>query len=163
MTRRDDYDDMRKKGLAPHLSYPVKIVGAIILISVALIGLSALLTAAAGGGGEGTTATEEPTIDIDEHDLVTREYVISEVVTGYSRLALEYGIHLDGDVFKDMLIDSDFLMGEELAGAQLAGWMSSPEDIASEYKQRILDEGQVPKEVMQKLYEQVEDYKAKRG
>ena len=70
---------------------------------------------------------------------------------------------LDGDAFKDMLIDSDFLMGEELARAQLAGWMSSPEDIASDYKQRILDEGQVPKEVMQKLYEQVEDYKAKRG
>ena len=158
MTRRDDYDDMREKGLAPHLSYPVKIVGAIILISVALIGLSALLMAAAGGGGEGTTATEEPTIDIDEDDLVAREYVIAEVVTGYSRLALEYGIHLDGDAFKDMLIDSDFLIGEELAG-----WMSSPEDIASEYKQRILDEGQVPKEVMQKLYEQVEDYKAKRG
>ena len=158
MTRRDDYDDMRKKGLAPHLSYPIKIVGAIILISVALIGLSALLMATAGGGGEGTTATEEPTIDIDEDDLVAREYVIAEVVTGYSRLALEYGIHLDGDAFKDMLIDSDFLIGEELAG-----WMLSPEDIASEYKQRILDEGQVPKEVMQKLYEQVEDYKAKRG
>ena len=50
MTRRDDYDDMREKGLAPHLSYPVKIVGAIILISVALIGLSALLMAAAGNG-----------------------------------------------------------------------------------------------------------------
>ena len=157
MTRRDDYDDMREKGLALHLSYPVKIVGAIILISVALIGLSALLMAA-GGCGEGTTATEEPTIDIDEDDLVAREYVIAEVVTGYSRLALEYGIHLDGDAFKDMLIDSDFLIGEELAG-----WMLSPEDIASEYKQRILDEGQVPKEVMQKLYEQVEDYKAKRG
>ena len=143
MTRRDDYDDMREKRLDPHLSYPVNIVGAIISISVALIGLAALLMAA-GGCGEGTTATEDPTIDIDEDDLVAREYVISEVVTGYSRLALEYGIHLDGDAFKDMLIDSDFLMGEELAGAQLAGWMSSPEDIASEYKQRILDEGQVP-------------------
>ena len=91
-----------------------------------------------------------------------REYVISEFATGYARLGLEYGISIDQHAFTEMLIESDFLADEsDLTVAQMAGWVSSPADLAATYKEAMLDDGESPAIVLQKWADRIEQWQAK--
>ena len=95
------------------------------------------------------------------------EYVISEVVTGVVRLGLEYGIEIDGDAAKQMLSASESqqdadaeVLGMFYRGVigVLYGWISSPEELANDLKQTMLDDGLVPSEEVRKLAESVEAF-----
>ena len=89
------------------------------------------------------------------------EYVISEVVTGLVRLGLEYGIDIDGDAAKQMLIASDTAALGMYRGVvgMLYGWIASPEELANGVKQTMLDDGLVPREEVRKIAERVEAYR----
>ena len=88
------------------------------------------------------------------------EYIISEVVTGLVRLGLEYGIDIDGDAAKQMLIASDTAALGMYRGVvgMLYGWIASPEELANGVKQTMLDDGLVPREEVRKIAERVEAF-----
>ena len=102
---------------------------------------------------------ETQSVSESDSDMTTRKYVISEAVTGYTRLALEYGIKIDANAFNEMLFEMGFGEGEDLFSMQVAGWLSSPEDWANAFKQDFLDEGQSPMEAMQKWADMVQAFK----
>ena len=92
----------------------------------------------------------------------TREYVISEIATGYTRLGLEYDITIDQDALKEMLVESSFLADEsDLTGAQWGGWVSSPADLAAGFKESWLDDGKSPTTELQKWADRTEKWQAR--
>ena len=132
------------------------------LIGSVLLGFAffaGLIVATPSNDSIDVPAIEPQSVSESTSDVSTRKYVISEVVTGYTRLALEYDIKIDDRAFKDLLWESGYLEGADLSSKQVNGWLSSPEDLANARKQSLLDDGKSPMEVMQKWANRVQDYK----
>ena len=81
-----------------------------------------------------------------------RERALDYYAEGVTVLALEYGIRLDEREVRDLLDDKEF--GREIGSGLAMGiifwdWWDSPADKARTVKDAILEDGNVPSEVMQ--------------
>ena len=136
------------------------------MLRAALLALLALLFVVilvVAGGDETTQGPGDEQEDVV--DDYGRERALDYISEGITFLALEYGIRLDVDVVRAMFSDDETLFadmgGGELLAFALFGWLDSPSEKADTVRDVLLEAGEVPSEVMQRIADRVAAYERK--
>ena len=107
---------------------------------------------------------EQATAPDKEQELgeAAREKAIAYFSEGMTILALEYGIRLDEDAVRSMMLENEALLADMGSGSFLlftvADWWDSPADKGRFMKDSILENGDVPSEVVQVWADRVAAY-----